>query len=205
MQPHSPDQFREYPSRSDHLELALVLPGQRPVRGVLVTAPDITPTNMGSDIPVIKCSSNVVSPPSNTMTRANTLRESPPFLNEEKNPGPTCNPIEKTNNISPKSLMKSITSWLTAKPKWPMARPTNSTNVIPSEIPDILIFPKAIPKAITKQYIKMVCATVSFQSNSLIQSMRYICCAAKLRDNKLGQVIYILVTDGFDRPDWFCI
>ena len=30
----------------------------------------------------------------------------PPFLKEEKKPGPTCNPTEYTNRIKPNSFMK---------------------------------------------------------------------------------------------------
>ena len=30
----------------------------------------------------------------------------PPRLKDEKNEGPTCNPIQNTNNIRPKSLIK---------------------------------------------------------------------------------------------------
>ena len=51
----------------------------------------------------------------NMIPNAKRLRVIPPFLNEEKNPGPTCKPIEYTNRIRPNSLAKSNTCLLIEK------------------------------------------------------------------------------------------
>ncbi len=85
----------------------------------------------------------------------------PPFLNDEKNPGPTCNPIEKTNRIRPNSLMKLSTPGSIVMPKWLAAMPTKRIHVVPSETPPILIFPSRIPTVMTSARTKMVCASVS--------------------------------------------
>ena len=45
------------------------------------------------------------------------FRTTPPLLNEEKNEGPTCRPMKKTNIINPKSRMKPRTVGLTLRPK----------------------------------------------------------------------------------------
>lgn len=74
----------------------------------------------------------------------------PPFLNDEKNEGPTCNPIQNTNSISPKSWMKDKIEVLPVKPQCPANIPTNKTNVTPSEMPKTLIFPNRTPIDITK-------------------------------------------------------
>ena len=74
----------------------------------------------------------------------------PPSLNEEKNEGPTCRPMQNTNNINPKSCRKERMAGFPVKPKCPAKIPTNKTKVTPSEMPKILIFPKSTPPEITK-------------------------------------------------------
>ena len=80
----------------------------------------------------------------------------PSFLKEEKKDGPTCKPMANTNNTSPKSLMKLSRPSFTLNPKCPQAMPMNSTKAIPSETPNILILPSAMPSAITNAKMKMV-------------------------------------------------
>ena len=69
-----------------------------------------------------------------------------------KKPGPTCKPIMKTNNISPKSCTKVRMGVGAVNPIWPAKMPANNTNVTPSDTPPILIFPKYTPAAITIAY-----------------------------------------------------
>ncbi len=57
-------------------------------------APDIIPTIEGIGIDVMKCKAIVVKTPNTTTDMASIFSLTPPFLKEEKKPGPTCNPIE---------------------------------------------------------------------------------------------------------------
>ena len=108
------------------------------------------------------------NPMSNMASPFNTK---PPFLNEEKKPGPTCIPIEKMNKISPNSLMKWSTPESTESPKCPIKMPTNSTKVVPSDIPKNFTFPSITPKAITSEYTKIEWATEPPVNKSTIQSI----------------------------------
>ncbi|MGD0340298.1 MAG: hypothetical protein ABSA76_01135, partial [Bacteroidales bacterium] len=54
----------------------------------------------------------------------------------------------KINNIN--YLNSNINNlWLAVKPKWLAAIPAKRTNAIPSDMPDILIFPRKTPSEMT--------------------------------------------------------
>ena len=78
------------------------------------------------------------------MPIANILSVRPPCLNDEKNEGPTCNPMQNTNSINPKSFMKCKVFGSMWNPRLPAKMPTNKTQVIPNEIPRILNLPKNV-------------------------------------------------------------
>ena len=63
-----------------------------PSAGVLVTAPESTPTMSGSDTPVVQWNTSVIALPSRTTSMASMLSFNPLLPKEEKKPGPTCNP-----------------------------------------------------------------------------------------------------------------
>ena len=65
-----------------------------PRPGVLVTAPDKIPTIVVMGIPVAKCNTMVITTLRKTESIATMFSVSPPFLKAEKNPGPTCRPME---------------------------------------------------------------------------------------------------------------
>ncbi len=85
----------------------------------------------------------------------------PPRLSDEKNPGPTCKPIENTNSIRPNSLMKWSVAASKPMLKWPAAMPVNNIHVTPIETPLILILLSAMPAAMTIASTKTVWAIIA--------------------------------------------
>ena len=91
---------------------------------------------------------------SNTMATASAFSLMPPFLNDEKNDGPTCKPMQNTNKIRPNSRRKCRMCVSAVKPKCPIRIPVNNTKVTPSEMPKNLILPSNTPTEMTNAYRK---------------------------------------------------
>ena len=109
-----------------------------PRPGVLVTAPDITPTMVGRLSPVIQWMIRVMSTAPSIIAAASRFIVTPPFRKEWKKPGPTCRPMEKTKRMRPKSFMKASTVGSPRRPKWLSRIPRKSIQVVPMDTPLIL-------------------------------------------------------------------
>jgi len=99
----------------------------------------------------------------------------PPFLKAEKNPGPTCNPMEYTNKISPNSFRKCNKCSFRFRLKCPKTMPTNKIQVTPREMPATFILPSIMPNAMTSDRISTECATpppqrLGYPSNRFLKS-----------------------------------
>ena len=124
-----------------------------PKPGVFVMAPQSTPTSIGrSSFSKNNAHRMSITAMFNTTTPvAMRFIVTPPFLNEEKNEGPTWRPMQKTNRMRPKSCTKFRISRLPVNPKCPIRMPTNKMNVTPKETPNIFSFPKSTPPAMTNE------------------------------------------------------
>ena len=73
-----------------------------PRPGVLVTAPESTPTiSLNLMEPSAKKMANATAMLRTMMSAASPLSSKPPCLNDEKNDGPTWSPMENRNKMSP--------------------------------------------------------------------------------------------------------
>ena len=99
---------------------------------------------------------------------------SPPSLNDEKKPGPTCKPIIKTNSISPKSCTNDSVDRGAVNPRCPARMPANNTKVTPSDIPPTFNLPRYTPVAITTAYSMAMCAILSLSTKRLISQSIFL-------------------------------
>ena len=91
----------------------------------------------------------------------------PPFLKDEKNPGPTCTPSAYMNMMSPKFCRTVSISGFTTNPRCPARIPAKKTKVAPRLTPKIFILPSPSP---TPQ-ISDITSTAWVKSGVVISSL----------------------------------
>ena len=105
------------------------------------------------------------------MAEASVTSVMPPCLNDEKKPGPTCRPMEKTKRIRPNSLTKWSTGASMVMPKWLRAMPTKRIHVIPSDTPPTFALPSNKPPVIASASVRTAWAIPCSQKRACNQSI----------------------------------
>ena len=140
-----------------------------PSIGVLVTAPARSPTVSEREVSVAQKITTAIVEPRISRRRAIRLSLMPSFLNDEKNPGPTCSPSVYIYSMSPKFCASVSICGSICTPKWPAMIPVKKTKVTPRDIPNIFMLPKASPVAQMSERTSTACMNVCWVNSSVNQ------------------------------------